>query len=241
MSNSYIIVDDPKEPKRYWGGPDLGWIGSRDAARTYNQQSRDYGNLPAGGVWLLNEENQADYDIPHAPVPYENPKEFQGKLCKVCDWELDYEPVHGKAEKSTVPIQDSDETLSQVKSFRVTWYSVFAAYKVSIPNWEGGEVVHRSDYDALLSQRGSLVEALKNLQAWMEFLLKHKIRSRAGEIPPTCTDGYSYIDVPEWDMRQKLAAIKEDLSDVKEKETKGLGEGGTELGSQRARFLKTER
>lgn len=49
----------------------------------------------------------------------------------------------------------------------------------------------------------SAESCLADLQAWIEFALQ-AVRYRAGKIPPTYTDGYSYVEVPEWSMRQKL-------------------------------------
>lgn len=50
-------------------------------------------------------------------------------------------------------------------------------------------------------------ELLSDLSAWITFRLEH-VKQQAGRIPPTFTDGYSYVEIPEWEMRQKLAALE---------------------------------
>ena len=52
-----------------------------------------------------------------------------------------------------------------VKRYTITWRGERGAYFVSEPNWDGGEVVMASDYDALeahLNERSAqLIEALR--------------------------------------------------------------------------------
>ena len=58
----------------------------------------------------------------------------------------------------------------------------------------------------------TLESCLRDLRAWIEFALQD-VKYRAGTIPPTYTDGYSYVEIPEWQMRQKLANLNDTIND----------------------------
>lgn len=49
-------------------------------------------------------------------------------------------------------------------------------------------------------------ECLRDLQAWFEFALKGEIKSRQTGSGPKF-NAYSYVEIPEWSMRQKLDNI----------------------------------
>lgn len=69
-------------------------------------------------------------------------------------------------------------------------------------------------------ERASL---LADLQAWIEFALNKEIKYRQTGHDPKL-NGYSYVEIPEWEMRQKLAAIRMELLGVTEEdieETRG--------------------
>jgi hypothetical protein len=60
-------------------------------------------------------------------------------------------------------------------------------------------------------------ELLGDLQAWIEFALE-RVKFRSGRVPPTFTDGYSYVEIPEWAMRQNLARIRMALEGITEED-----------------------
>lgn len=51
--------------------------------------------------------------------------------------------------------------MSTVERINITFY--YSGYKVSKPNWEGGEVVLSKDYDALKVERDRAMKALHDL------------------------------------------------------------------------------
>lgn len=56
------------------------------------------------------------------------------------------------------------------------------------------------------------LSTLRDIQAWLSFRLEIGIRHKPGTIGPTYTDGYSYVEIPEWEARQKLDNARAALS-----------------------------
>lgn len=188
---NYIIVDDPVKPTRYWNQHLLSlWTDSRARAYVFNQDQLDSYVLPRGGVWLLVNENPASVKL-HA----------WDCSCGECP----EDPT--KAEKSTVVAQSSDETLSRVESF----ISSRGRLRPITSIVEGVEVVHKSDYDALLAERDLLVEALTQIACFDDETANRKLATE---------NTYRWFDEP-----GSVQAARAALSAVKEKETKDLGEG----------------
>lgn len=77
--------------------------------------------------------------------------------------------------------------------------------------------IHCSHVLALLRERNRYQEALQNFQAWIEFKLDGEIKYRQTGRDPK-TNGYSYVEIPEWDMRQKLQAVRMDLDGITEQD-----------------------
>lgn len=138
------------------------------------------------------------------------------------------ELIKNQAEGLTSAPKGEVETIRLTQLNKDGWHGSGLCYNVSIPNYEGGEVESKSDYDllaisysitaeqydklkaerdALLSRNEQQGEKLADLQAWIEFALQ-EVKIRAGRIPPTFTDGYTYVEIPEWKMRQKLSEIR---------------------------------
>ena len=53
---------------------------------------------------------------------------------------------------------------------------------------------------------------LHDIQAWLSFRLDSGVRHKAGMVGPTYTDGYSYVEIPEWEARQKLDNVRAALA-----------------------------
>lgn len=53
-----------------------------------------------------------------------------------------------------------------------------------------------------------LGELLADLQAWIEFKLDGEIKYRQGEQPGPIRNGHTFIEIPEWEIRQKLDSIQ---------------------------------
>lgn len=91
--------------------------------------------------------------------------------------------------------------------------SVDAAFYSIRHHWTGiGNAERIQANSRLIAAAPDLYSMVADLKAWMQFALADKIRNRPGTMPPTYTDGYSYVEIPEWDMRQKLDAILEVLA-----------------------------
>jgi len=56
----------------------------------------------------------------------------------------------------------------------------------------------------VISREDSPLSTLRDFEAWLSFRLANAIKTKAGTIGPTYTDGYSYVEIPEWEARQKL-------------------------------------
>lgn len=86
-----------------------------------------------------------------------------------------------------------------------------------IHNKERPQLYTQAQLDEAVDQQAEL---LSDLSAWISYRLEY-VKQRAGRIPPTFTDGYSYVEIPEWEMRQKLAALEAARQDgAKEEEIK---------------------
>lgn len=82
--STYIIVDDPEDPTKYWGGAYAQWSKIRAHAKVYTEEVRRRGKLPTGGVWLLvDEEIQAKAEQNLSAPSSELPKAAQvGHACQ---------------------------------------------------------------------------------------------------------------------------------------------------------------
>jgi hypothetical protein len=58
----------------------------------------------------------------------------------------------------------------------------------------------------------SMESILRDVEAWLSFRLETAIKYKAGTIGPTYTDGYSYVEIPEWEARQKLDNVRQRLN-----------------------------
>lgn len=61
---------------------------------------------------------------------------------------------------------------------------------------------------------------LRDLEAWLSFRLECCIRHKAGTMAPTYTDGYSYVEIPEWEARQKLDNVRAARNAINKEPTK---------------------
>lgn len=60
------------------------------------------------------------------------------------------------------------------------------------------------------SDKAELLEAVKNQKAWIERLLEKLQHKTTGRDPHT--NGYAYAEAIDWDLRQKLDSLKEDIA-----------------------------
>jgi len=61
------------------------------------------------------------------------------------------------------PFAPAHGDMPSIVRFRISYRNGDATYRVSIPNYEGGEVVNAEAYDALAEQRAELLEVLGRL------------------------------------------------------------------------------
>lgn len=77
------------------------------------------------------------------------------------------DPYYDWNARADLAINESPKT--EVESFHLTrlnrdgWHASGLCYNISLPNYDGGEVVTKSDYDSLARVNESLVAALKEI------------------------------------------------------------------------------
>lgn len=165
MANRFII-ETVSKPTR-WFTTGLGWVSERRAAQVFTGEQRRYQQLPNGGFWLLlNDppiEAQRGAECPFCGL--EDPwikngiwLHTGGVLCLA-------KKVEAQGSDSGVTPAIAPKGSQGAESFRISVHPN-GYYQVSIPRYEGGEVVRKSDYDDALRKIETLAGALRDSAYW---------------------------------------------------------------------------
>src|SRR5688500_11229288 len=76
------------------------------------------------------------------------------------------------ATREDLDMEKAAAALSSNERFAVRWDGPRCAYRVSIPNWSGGEVVHASAYDALRERFAKACARISELESQSETRVK---------------------------------------------------------------------
>ncbi len=89
----------------------------------------------------------------------------------------------------------------------------------TVDKWQWHAFSAFMDLVAVEKERDALMEVVRDINAWIEFALSgEQIKHRAGRVPPTFTDGYNYVEIPEWQIRQKMASTRMAIEGITEED-----------------------